>query len=363
MSAPASTFTLTAALAHAPASAAARASGPRALVLGAQGAAGWAIAQALAEHGMQVIAAGRAAQPALALQGTGMVWRQLDVLDPVALRAAAQGCEVIVHAVNPASYVRWSRDLLPLLDAVLAVAQPEVTVLLPGNVYGLQPGTRAQDEGAPQPPASTHKGRLRQALEARLLAAAQAGRCRALVLRAGDFFGPHAPNGWLAQAMLGAGWPVQRIWQPGVAGVGHQWAYLPDFAQTAAQLLVRRADLPRHAVFHTAGHWDADGQTLVRTLAELVQQAQIEAGQGDAGLPPIRAFPWWALRLTAPVHAMSREVLAMRWLWREPLRLANTKLCDCLGQEPHTPLREALRATLAGVQAAAQAKRASRVFA
>ena len=334
--------------------------GQRVLVLGANGAAGRAIAQALALQGMQVTAAGRAAQPewpAPAKAG-GLSWRQVDVFNPATLRAAAQDCDVIVHAVNPPSYTRWSTQLLPMLDAVLAaVAHPEVTVVVPGNVYGLQPGAQAQDEATPQVASHTHKGRLRQAMEARLQAAAQAGQCRSLLVRAGDFFGPHAPNGWLAQAMLGAGWPVRRIWQPGVVGVGHQWAYLPDFAHTVALLLQRRTELPRHAVFHTGGHWDADGQTLVRTLAALVREEQAEAGQRDASGPPVRAFPWWALRLAAPVHAMSREVLDMRWLWQQPIRLDNGKLRALLGQEPHTPWRDALRTTLAAVQAARQPHR------
>jgi len=38
----------------------------------------------------------------------------------------------------------------------------------------------------------------------------------------------------------------------------------------------------------------------------------------------------------------------MRYLWRSPVRLDNSKLVRTLGREPHTPLDEALRATLVG---------------
>jgi nucleoside-diphosphate-sugar epimerase len=342
-----------------------------ALVLGASGAAGAAIASRLTQMGMRVTLAGRgtaaprmAPYPSLAT----LAWRQVDVLQPGALRLAARDCGVIVHAANPANYVGWHQQLLPMLDAVLdAAAHPEVTVVLPGNVYALQPSASAIGEDTPQPPASTAKGRLRQAMEARLQAAAEAGRCRALIVRAGDFFGAHAPHSWMTQAMLPAlarpDWPaatailtdaaasptptrlaaiprVRRIWQPGAPGVGHQWAYLEDFSLTVGLLLNQRGRLPRHAVFHTSGHWDADGQTLARRMADLLAQA---SGQR----PRIQPFPWWALRLAAPVHPLSRELLEMRWLWDQPVRLSNARLCEVLGrEEPHTPWNLALRAAL-----------------
>jgi nucleoside-diphosphate-sugar epimerase len=43
---------------------------------------------------------------------------------------------------------------------------------------------------------------------------------------------------------------------------------------------------------------------------------------------------------------MLREIWRMRYLWREPLRLDNTKLVALIGPEPHTPIDQALRATL-----------------
>ena len=39
----------------------------------------------------------------------------------------------------------------------------------------------------------------------------------------------------------------------------------------------------------------------------------------------------------------------MRYLWSQSLLLDNAKLVAFLGEEPHTPLDQALRATLAGL--------------
>jgi len=38
----------------------------------------------------------------------------------------------------------------------------------------------------------------------------------------------------------------------------------------------------------------------------------------------------------------------MRYLWRTPVRLDNARLIAVLGHEPHTPLDEAVFATLVG---------------
>lgn len=41
-----------------------------------------------------------------------------------------------------------------------------------------------------------------------------------------------------------------------------------------------------------------------------------------------------------------REIYKMRYLWQTPVRLQNSKLVAFLGDEPHTPLADAVRATL-----------------
>ena len=95
-------------LALSPHSNAAPANADHALVLGASGAAGAALAHRLALMGMRVTLAGRSAvaprvpaYPALAR----LPWRQVDALRPGALRSAARDCGVIVHAANPRSGV------------------------------------------------------------------------------------------------------------------------------------------------------------------------------------------------------------------------------------------------------------------
>ena len=104
------------------------------------------------------------------------------------------------------------------------------------------------------------------------------------------------------------------------------------------RLLDREPDLARFDVFHMQGHVDADG----RQMAESVRRV-------TGGGARVRPFPWTLVMAASPFVTFLRELLEMRYLWREPLRLDNGKLTAFLGQEPHTPLDEAVRATLSGL--------------
>ncbi len=75
----------------------------------------------------------------------------------------------------------------------------------------------------------------------------------ALIARAGDFFGPRARNNWFSQALVRAGKPVTSVTYPGKRGIGHQWAYVPDVAETIVRLLEKSDALERFAVFHIEG--------------------------------------------------------------------------------------------------------------
>jgi nucleoside-diphosphate-sugar epimerase len=179
-------------------------------------------------------------------------------------------------------------------------------------------------------------------MERRLAAAAQGGAARVIIVRAGDFFGPKSGNSWFTQGMVKPGRPVTTIQLPGERGVGHQFAYLPDVARTMVELLWRRWSLPAFATFHMAGHWDADGSQLGRAI----RRAVVESGQRN---PKLKPFPWWLVRMLSPFVVTFRELLEMQYLWREEIRMDNQRLIDFLGHEPHTPLDDAIKATLAGI--------------
>ena len=120
--------------------------------------------------------------------------------------------------------------------------------------------------------------------------------------------------------------------------MGHAWAYLPDMAETLARLLAEEPRLARFECFHFGGHWLERGGEM----AEAVRRVT-----GDARLP-IKPFPWLLVQGLAPFNETFRGLSEMRYLWRVPFRLDNARLLAFLGAEPHTPLDEAVQASLAG---------------
>ncbi|HHX4053135.1 MAG: NAD-dependent epimerase/dehydratase family protein [Burkholderia contaminans] len=313
----------------------------QALVLGASGGIGGEVARQLRDAGWLVRGLKRGLDAEVA-ERDGITWIRGDAMDRDAVVRAARGCSVIVHAVNPPGYRNWAGQVLPMIDNTIAAAKAErATIVLPGTVYNYGPDAfPVLVEDAPQHP-STRKGAIRVELERRLQDAAGQG-VRTIIVRAGDFFGPKLTgNSWFAAGFVKAGQPVASISVPGRAGIGHQWSYVPDAARAMVELIERRDTLEPFARFHLGGHWDADGTQMAEAVRRVAQRHGLR--------PMVRKFPWWFVWAAAPFVTTLRELLEMRYLWREPVRLDNTRVTAVLGREPVTPLDTAVEATLAGL--------------
>lgn len=313
-----------------------------ALVLGATGGIGGETAMALLGRGWQVRALARDPAQAASQWPAGLAqpqWVAGDAFDAASVVAAARGAALIVHAVNPPGYRKWETLVLPMLESTIRAAEASgARIVLPGTVYNYGPDAFPEiAEDAPQHPL-TRKGAIRVQMEQRLRAASQRG-VRTLIVRAGDFFGPRARNNWFSQGLVKPGQALEAIGDPGRRGVGHQWAYLPDVAETIVRLVERESELAVFDTFHMNGHWDADGTQM---------QAAIRRAGARPTLP-VKRFPWWLTALASPFVPLLRELREMRYLWQQPVRLRNARLLSVLGTEPHTPLDLAVGATLAGL--------------
>ena len=327
------------------------------LVLGANGRFGQAAVQVFAAAGWRVLAQARrvpAALPAALPADAAHVAAALE--DTEALAAAAAGASVVVYAINP-PYTAWAAQMLPLARQGMAAAERlGALFMLPGNVYAYGEGMPAQlDESTPERP-TTHKGRLRAALESELRERAAAGRLRAVVIRAGDFYGG-GTGSWLDLAVmksLAAG----KLVYPGPMDVPHAWAYLPDLARAfvaVAESAAASGDAPTATpafeTLHFAGH------TL--TGRELLDH--VESAAADLGLRPERGFrrsgmPWPLLRAAGVFVPMLREVVRMSYLWRVPHQLDGARLATRVGTLPATPPRQALRQALVDLGFGAKAQ-------
>ncbi|MCA1369760.1 NAD(P)H-binding protein [Bradyrhizobium sp. BRP14] len=311
-----------------------------ALVLGATGGVGGEVARRLLARGWKVRALNRNPDRlSPAQKSSGVDWMRGDAMSAADVAAAADGACVIVHAVNPPGYRNWGELVLPMLDNTIAAARiAGARIVLPGTVYNFGPEAFPElHESSPQHPV-TVKGGIRVEMERRLHAAADGGT-PVLIVRTGDFFGPKAANNWFSQGLVKPAKPVATVSYPGKRGVGHQWAYLPDVAETMVQLLERADTLEAFAVFHMEGHWDADGTQMIAAISE---------ASSNPGLR-VRRFPWLLIRTLSPFVPLFRELAEMRYLWTTPTHMGNARLIEVLGAEPRTPLNIAVRETLVGL--------------
>jgi nucleoside-diphosphate-sugar epimerase len=314
---------------------------PLALVIGATGGIGGEAAHALLAAGWRV--RGLARDPADAARRAAWVgdveWIAGDAMREADVTAAAQGAAIMFHGANPPGYKNWRGLAIPMLrNAIAAARATGARLMFPGNVYNFGPDAGAVvTETSPQNP-RTRKGRIRVEMEGLLEAGAKNG-ARALIIRAGDFFGPHQPASWFKDAMVKPGRPLKSVTYPGAREAGHAWAYLPDLAAAIARLAAIEPCLPAFERLHFGGHWLPRGVAIAEAIARAA---------GNPALP-IRPLPWALIYAGAPFSTFLREALEMRYLWRTPLRLDNTKLRALLGEEPHTPLDQAIANTLAAL--------------
>ena len=311
---------------------------PLALVIGATGGIGGATAERLVAARWRVRALNR--NPDAAKLGReGLEWVKGDAMVEADVVAAAEGAQLIVHGANPPGYKNWAGLQLPMLAATIAAAKASgARIVFPGTVYNFGPDAfPSLTETSPQNPL-TRKGAIRVRMEQALLQASKEG-VRVLIVRAGDFFGPKPGNNWLSQGLVKPGKPIAAVSYPGPLAIPHAWAYLPDVAETMIRLATNSEGLGDFEMFHMRGQ-TLTGEALVEALSEA-------AGRRLA----VHRLPWIAVKAMAPFNETMREMLEMRYLWERPVLLDNAKLTARLGEEPHTPIVEALKTALAGMDA------------
>ena len=314
-----------------------------ALVIGATGGVGGAVAERLAAGGWRVRALHR--DPVAAAKTTGRSdydWVRGDAMVEADVVAAAEGASLLVHGANPPGYRNWAGLQLPMLNASIAAAKAAgARLLFPGTVYNYGPDAFPNlTEASPQAPL-TRKGAIRVRMEQALARAAAEDGLKVLIVRCGDFFGRKPGNNWLSQGLLRPGRPIAAVTYPGPLSIPHAWAYLPDVAETMVRL-AERDHLADFEVFHM------QGQTL--TGGALVQALETIAGRRL----PVARLPWIGVRAISPFNETMREMLEMRYLWETPVLMDNARLVARLGGEPHTPIETALRAALEGLNALPQ---------
>ncbi|HEY7662361.1 MAG TPA: NAD(P)H-binding protein [Xanthobacteraceae bacterium] len=306
----------------------------RIVVLGAAGRLGYQAAEAFAAAGWMVTSVVRPGSRARAPAGSAVV--EADALDFALVAAAAQGADVVLHAINP-GYTDWPRLALPLAySAINAAETAGATLLFPGNLYNYgSPLPPTIDASTPMRP-SSRKGGLRVAMEDRMAEAAERG-VRVIIVRAGDFYG--GGRGSWFDLVLAKDIARGRLTYPGPLDLVHEWAFLPDLAATLVRLAAVRETLPPFASLGFAGH-AITGREFTTTIARAAGRKL-----------QVKGMSWWLIHALRPVVPLCRELSEIAYLWNEPHRIAGSKLAAAIGDIPRTPLDVAVARALEDIGA------------
>ena len=310
------------------------------LILGATGRLGLACAKAFAAAGWRVTAQSRKPAP---IPWPAGVTALVTADTPAEQHTfALKNIDVVLHAMSPAyTNAAWTAHVPAMMDSAIRIAQLlDATLMFPGNVYNFGANMPSVlDESTPQRP-TTQKGRLRVESELALERATQTSSLRAVVIRAGDFFG--SGSGSMFDQVTVSKIKKGTFTHSGPLDLATPWAYVPDLARTFVAVAARRQQLAQFNVLHFAGH-NISGHDWLGALEPLAAANQWVA-TGEA--LETAALPWPVMRVMALFSPTLASVVEMRYLQNTPHALDNTRLRKLLGIEPHTPLTQAAASAL-----------------
>lgn len=298
-------------------------------VVGA-GPVGTTVALLLAQRGTPVLLLSRS--------GTGpdhhlVTHARVDAADAQSLSAAVDGASALYNCVNP-PYHRWPTDWPPIHRALLAAAERSGAVLvMMDNLYVFGPGAAMpMAEGDPPKPHGP-KGVTRAAMATELFEAHQAGRIRATLARAADFFGPRVTDAQLGERVVPRVLAAKKVSLLGSLDTPHSYSYMPDVAETLVTIASdeRAWGKPWH----------------VPNAGPLTQRQMVEALARAAGTrAAVRTVPWPVVRAAGLFSPMIRELAEIRYQVDEPFVTDSTLTESTFGLTA-TPVDTAVEATVA----------------
>ena len=249
-----------------------------------------------------------------------------DASDASELRRLAEGAEVVYNAANP-PYHRWPELWPPMAGAMLAAAKDNDAVLvITGNLYVYGPVDRPMTEDMPLA-APTVKGKVR----VKMWQDALASGVRVIEARGSDYISPR-------HSLIEMGLPALRAgktaWMPVPLDLPHTFTYTGDMATT----MIALAKDAR--AWGQAWHVPSAPPMTVRELLERTARV--------AGLPKpkLARYPFPVVRAAGLFDKFTKEYVEMSYQFKRPFEMDSSRTTRTFGLT-HTPVDEALRATLA----------------
>lgn len=198
------------------------------VIVGA-GPVGTETAQLLRDRGDRVVVVSRS--------GSGPV---IDGIEPItadasdadALAEITDGATALFNCANPRNYTQWAAVWPPLAGSLLSAAERTgATLVTASSLYGYGPVDGPMLEGMPDA-ATDKKGKIRAGMWAEAKARHDAGRLRAVEVRASDYVGARVgANGHITRHLPTAK-HGKSAWVIGNPDLPHSWTDVRDVGRT-----------------------------------------------------------------------------------------------------------------------------------
>ena len=245
------------------------------------------------------------------------------------LTRVCERADAVFNCANP-PYHRWMSDWPPIANALLHAAEVSgATLVTLSNLYAY--GQPSGPMRPTDPPKSTlPKSVVRATMWRDALAAHEAGRLRAVEVRASDFIGRGSQSLFeRALPALRRGKAAMVISNPDII---HSWTYVDDVARTLVATALDDASTGRvwHALTNEA-----------KTTREVLTDFTRHAGLAD---PTIRVIPKVVLRTMGVVSPLLRELPKTAYQFESPFIIDDSETRAYFSLTP-TPWPEVIAAT------------------
>jgi nucleoside-diphosphate-sugar epimerase len=255
-----------------------------------------------------------------------------DASDPAAARRACHGATVVFHCATH-SYGQWDKVLPPIMNGIIEGAAAASARLVYGdNLYAYGPVDGPIREDLPYRPLGPNT-MARAEVATMLMDAHAAGKLRATIGRASDFYGPHARqskagDGFFARAI--AGKPAQVVGNPDLP---HTLTFIDDFA--AALVTLSQRDRALGEAWHVPNAETLTTRRFVEMVFDQLHQP-----------PTLQPVPTILINLLALAVPPMRGVKETMYQSKRPWVVDHSKYERAFGAQP-TPHESAIEATIA----------------
>jgi nucleoside-diphosphate-sugar epimerase len=301
----------------------------RHLVVGA-GPVGTTVALQLAHLGHRVTVLSRSGR---APRHEGIEAATGDANDVDTLLHHLDGSGALVNAANP-PYHRWPQDWPPLHRAMCTAAERSGSLLVVmDNLYAFGAGaTMPMREDTPLRPTG-HKGKARAEMATTMFEAHAAGRMRAALVRASDFYGPEVRTSAFGERVVPRVIAGRKVSLLGSLDVPHAVSFMPDVAATIVAVVTQPAA--------------AGGTWLVPNAPATTQRQIVEVLAQAAGTTAkVSAVPRGMIALGGIVVPVFRELKETWYQFAEAWTTDSSRTEAALGVRA-TPLADGAAATVA----------------